>query len=233
MIKHRTGILAALIALFIAVPAIAPAADMSIGAASWYAWWKMEEGDREQNIDPAILYGPILSIGFAPRWSLSSIFLYGKYEFTDPGGGKNDINRFDSDTAINFSINKYVKIFGGPKFMGYTQPGFSHLGLGPALGVGLTLPLSESFFVLWNISGAYLWGEHNEDDPDGDRSTNYVEPGMNTNLSLAYYIDAISTTITLGYRYQIFGTFYDSDRGTDMTHQFRGVTLSAVYSFGL
>ena len=43
----------------------------------------------------------------------------------------------------------------------------------------------------------------------------------------------MSTTVSLGFRYQLFGTYYDRENFHDMTHQFYGITLSAVYAFAL
>jgi len=65
------------------------------------------------------------------------------------------IKRYDSDTALNYSINRYIKLFGGAKAMGYSWKDGSHYGVGPALGIGLTLPLSASLFLLGNLSGLY------------------------------------------------------------------------------
>lgn len=46
-------IVTAIILLF---PGSVKAADMSVGAATWYAWWE-DNGDNEY--DPALLYGPV------------------------------------------------------------------------------------------------------------------------------------------------------------------------------
>ncbi len=233
MIRQRAIAVVLCLLVFMSVPAVSMALDLSLGAATWYAWWKMEQGDQEETFDPALMYGPVLALGFTPRWSLSSIFLYGEFEMENPDG-KETIDRYDSDTALNFAINRYIKLFGGVKIMGYSTSNFTHLGGGPALGAGITLPLSESFFLLWNISGMYLWGDHNEEgEGDEDVSSLYTEPGLNTNLSLAYYIESASTTITLGGRYQLFNIEWESDRQPDMTHQFYGITFSAVYAFAL
>ena len=225
---------AAALAMTLLFSAAARAADLSVGASTWYSWWRFEEGNRTDKFDPALLYGPVLALGFAERWSLSTIFLYGRFE-TDMGPDKSDkIDRYDSDTALNYSINRYIKVFTGPKFMGYYIKGssFSHMAIGPALGIGLTLPVSDSLFVLWNASGALLFGKHKDGKDDGEKSA-YKEPGLNTNLSLAWYLESMSTTVSLGFRYQLFGTYYDREGFGDMTHQFYGITLSAVYAFAL
>ncbi len=233
MIRQRGIAVVLCLIVFMSIPAVSMALDLSLGAATWYAWWKMEQGDREETFDPALMYGPVLALGFTSRWSLSSIFLYGEFTLEEQEGDR-EIDRYDSDTAINFSINRYVKLFGGVKFMGYSMSNFTHRGAGPALGAGITLPLSESFFLLWNLSGMYLWGEHKRKGEDSQEVNSlYTEPGLNTNLSLAYYIESASTTITLGGRYQLFGIEWESERQTEMTNQFYGITFSAVYAFAL
>lgn len=233
--RRKSALCAVTLLLLFAFSAVAHAADLSVGASTWYSWWRFEEGDRKQTFDPALLYGPVLALGFGGHWSLSSVFLYGRFNMDNEDGKSEKIDRFDSDTALNYSINRYIKFFGGAKFMGYAMQGssFSHMALGPALGIGVTLPVSDSLFILWNASGAFLFGKHRDSGSDGQRS-GYTEPGLNTNLSLAWYIESMSTTITLGFRYQIFRTLYNEEENwTDMTHQFYGVTLSAVYAFAL
>lgn len=90
--------------------------------------------------------GPSLSVSFAERWSLSSVFLAGKYlaESTGPAAAgiteklyaympppgdtvmffksryHRNITRYDSDTTIGCSIHRYVKFFIGFKYQGYT-----------------------------------------------------------------------------------------------------------------
>ena len=112
--------------------AAAQAADLSVGASTWYSWWRFEEGNRTETFDPALLYGPVLALGFGGRWSLSTIFLYGRFNMDNEDSKSEKIDRYDSDTALNCSINRYVKFFGGAKFMGYDMQGssFSHMALG-------------------------------------------------------------------------------------------------------
>ncbi|MCU0844330.1 MAG: hypothetical protein MUC76_05320, partial [Spirochaetes bacterium] len=160
-------------------------------------------------------------------------FLYGVYDMEMSPGETQSIKRYDSDTALNYSINRYVKLFGGVKAMGYNWPEGSHYGVGPALGVGLTLPLVDSLFLLGNFSGLYGFGREERDEGMGGGSSAAREAGFNTTLSLAYYIESASTTITLGGRYQWFTIDYADDSGAfpETTLMFYGVTLSAVYSF--
>jgi hypothetical protein len=213
------------------------ALDISIGASTWYAWWDFEDVGRpssdEPDMDPTLLYGPVLAINFSQNWSLTTVFLYGEYEMKQGDGTSQDIKRYDSDTALNYSFNRYIKAFGGFKYMGYDWDEGDHISYGPALGLAFTLPLIENFYLLLNVSGVYLWGTHSEDQDGTKIDEDYVETGVNSNISVAYYIAPASTSINLGFRYQYFKTEYDKDETNDNKHTFYGVTLTAVYSFSL
>jgi hypothetical protein len=214
------------------------ALDISIGATGWYAWWHYHSDDSNQGgdetLDPEPLYGPALAINFSPTWSLTSVFLYGHYDMGgDSGDGPGDMDRYDSDTAINYSFNRYIKAFGGLKFMGYDWDNGDHMGFGPALGIAFTLPLIDNFYLLLNVSGMFLFGKENTDSETGEKAEiDYNEIGVNSNISVAYYIAPASTSIILGFRYQYFEIHYDELQG-DMQHAFYGVTLSAIYSLSL
>jgi len=220
-----------LAAVFIFLPAALYPADLSIGAASWYADWVSYQKGPDPEVTPTFLYGPVISIGLPPDWSITAVFLYGRFTM-DVGNDDSKLSRYDSDLALNYSITRYMKIFGGVKFMGYTWDEGDHYGVGPAAGVGFTLPVSDSLFLLWNFSGMYAFAKEKGNQTGEDYRTNAREPGVNTTLSLAYYIESASTTISLGGRYQWFKILYDKDDSGTSELQFYGATLSAVYSFG-
>jgi hypothetical protein len=215
----------------------AHALDISIGASAWYSWWDFESiGDpssEEPDMGSTLLYGPVLAISFSPTWSLTAVFLYGEYEMDPAGDAKQDIKRYDSDTALNYSLNRYIKAFVGFKYMGYDWDNGDHISYGPALGLAFTLPLIDNFYLLLNVSGVYLWGTHTENGDNGKEENDYIETGVNSNISIAYYIAPASTSINLGFRYQFFKTEYDDEQWHDNKHTFYGVTLSVVYSFSL
>ncbi len=213
----------------------AHALDISIGVSGWYAWWDMKSDDGgDESIDPEPLYGPALAINFSPNWSLTTVFLYGKYKIGDSGDGPGDMDRYDSDTAINYSFNRYIKAFGGFKYMGYDWSDGDHMSYGPALGIALTLPLIDNFYLLLNVSGMYLIGKENGTlETTGEKvEIDYYEIGVNSNISLAYYIAPASTSLILGFRYQYFEIDYDKYQGNSQ-HSFYGVTAAAVYSFSI
>ncbi|HOP63509.1 MAG TPA: hypothetical protein PK358_10125 [Spirochaetota bacterium] len=214
------------------------AVDISAGATTWYSWWDFEEDNTSYtpDIDPTLLYGPALSVKFNDEYNLTFVFLYGKFDMQEGEGSSVEITRIDSDLALNYRLNNYFKLFFGGKYMGYTQDnGFSHLGLGPGAGISAVFPMGWDFYLLGNVSGLYLWGNHEpSDDSTEDSTQKYNEYGFNSSLSLAYYIAPASVTLSIGGRYQYFKTiFEDSDDNEDMTHQFYGVTAAATYSFNL
>ncbi len=146
--------------------------------------------------------------------------------------------------------------------------------LGAGLGFGITIPIVEGLHFQWNLSGLYLNMRFNyhgdffkiETAPAlyipgaGDLKFWYHSYGGNTNVSLAYLISRISSTIILGFRYQlIYNIMYDLDvsdyilnipfadalmahasnrylqqRGNNNKYDhFYGVSFAFVYSFEL
>ena len=104
-----------------------------------------------------------------------------------------------------------------------------HSGFGPGLGLSAVYPLDDNLFLIANLSGFYF--------PKGDESQyTFKEYGMNSTLSLAYYIASASTTISLGGRFQYSkATFSPDDISVtprEPTKQtFYGITLTATYTF--
>ncbi len=229
MIKKAITLLTAAFVI-LALPAASQALQVGVGASAWYADWKFESDQGDTEFGPAFIYGPILTLGFSPQWSLSGVFLYGKFDQTGTGGGPGEITRFDSDVALNYSINQYFKIFAGFKYMGYKFDEGDHTGYGPGFGISIVVPVSDNLFLLGSLSGLYIWGSHDTSRQDYD----YTEPGYNASASLAYRFAGASTVISLGYRYQYFNTRPESSSDdSDINHTFYGVTLSAIYSFSI
>lgn len=102
----------------------------------------------------------------------------------------------------------------------------SDRSLGAGLGFGFTAPIVGGLYFQWNLSGLYLnmrFKYHGdffkvETAPssytpgEGDLRFWYHSYGGNTNVSLAYLISEISSTIILGFRYQLlYNIMYDLD----------------------
>lgn len=231
-----------LITVIVAVRPVA-AADLGIGIAGWYTWWDVDVADRDPDMTSGPMYGPMISFGFAGNWSLSAVFLYGYFKLEGVDYTE-DLYRFDSDVTLNYNITRVLKVFAGVKLMGYrwemdfsgsTDKGVQY-GVGPAAGIGVTVPLTENLFCLVNVSGLYLRGRNTLDsDLGNDQATMLTEYGFNSTLGIAWYIVPASTTLTLGFRYQYFYMVHDNkDEFSYLSHNhFYGVTASAVYAFGL
>lgn len=212
------------------------AADLSVGATAWYTAWDYEDDvDSGVKYDPSFLYGPVLSASFTKDLGMSFVFLYGQFDM-DTGSNTMKLNRYDSDLTLNYRVGNYIKLFAGAKLMGFTwDPDGKHMAIGPGAGMSTTIPLGGDFFILGYISGMYLRG-----DEDGAKGVSYHEKaneyGGNASLSLAYYIQSASTTISLGGRYQQLKIDYDSNNSgntPDSMSKFYGVTFTAVYSFNI
>jgi hypothetical protein len=143
----------------------AHAVDISLGGNLWYNWWQPswygakgkstsltlystpvaqygEADSADYRVDPSLLYGPVLSIRFLDRWSVSSVFVCGKFSSISKGitrgfsiysGAINpavsfqtynrDIFKWESDTTISYSPLRFFKIFAGFKTQGYRYEG--------------------------------------------------------------------------------------------------------------
>jgi hypothetical protein len=225
------------------MPAKAEAAGMSVGASTWYSKMTSKSPGTDTLVSEwSLMYGPVIGIDFAKDWSVSSVFLTGNYRFEEDIPVAINFRRYDSDTTLNYSVFKWLKVFGGLKYMRYDTrdsngviPPFGsaqsrHYTYGPGLGLGLTVPLHESLFALATVSVMRLSGQTSQ---EGFPVTRCIETGYNTAISLAYYIDSMATTLSLGGRYQYFKT---EDRNLDSSNSksaFYGITFAAVYSFSL
>lgn len=225
IIKICCYVLLAAFSFVLVTPAVSHALDLGVGATCWYSWWEFDSDAEDMEFDPGPLYGPVLSLGFSKNWSLTSVFLYGKFDSVSDNGPPN-LKRFDSDTALNYNINRWLKVFAGGKVMGFDYDGGVNIAYGPAAGIGITAPLGGNFFALLNASALYLWGEQ--------ENYNFIEYGYNGTVSLAYYIQSASTVVTAGFRYQLVTLDYENeDQFADAELHFYGVIVSVVYSFNI
>ena len=246
-VKNNLTLLILAIAL---LPAIfsdsskAHAYDITAGATTWYAWGKQYNYQKDKKArfnslvesDPSFLYGPAISVKYDDDFNLTFVFLYGRFE-----SEKSEFKRIDSDLALNYKLNDYLKVFAGLKFLSYgvmpTKLNFfgetnfiiddidTHTSYGTGLGLSATVPIIENLFGLATLSGLYLLGNQKFDiekaiitgPPPGMhieyRSIKiwYHEYGVNTNASIAYYISNWSTVVSLGGRLQYIIADYKSN----------------------
>ena len=214
--------------------------------------------DLNVKSEPAFLYGPTLAMRFNNDFNLTFVFLYGTFDTTKDRGNdfkrKSQYQRIDSDLALNYRLSDYFKVFAGMKFLYYditptkTDSGTftiinidPHISYGAGLGLNATVPIVGDLFVLGTISGLYLWGADKVKigDKDGNNPRNiknsYNEYGINSTLSLAYYIAHYSTVISLGGRFQyIIADYNDNPICLDsIKFTIYGVTLTATYTFNI
>ena len=235
-----------------------------------------ERGLESKKSGPGFLYGPVLSVKFSDDFNLTFVYLYGKFDIEKDNDEdiKHKLKRKDSDIALNYKLNNYFKVFGGLKYIGFnispdreivlgvdatgTIDSVKHDGYGPGFGLSATLPIADNIFLLGTVSGFYLWGKESKGftcesvPPLNTPMFNKIKAdckdrGINSNLSIAYYIAPASTTISLGGRFQYIKTDkYKIKNGSVLTGDFRnyqmpdssttkfyGITLTATYSFGI
>ena len=141
--------------------------------------------------------------------------------------------RVDSDTTALYSINRFFSMFLGFKYTHidyedrcyYTYASYFMYDrrkriineYAPALGFGVAIPLvPHAFFmiikasVLFNVMMPDVRQWHVLLSTDGtaviypeNETFVYYRIGLNSTLNLAYFIAAINTTLTIGFRYQM------------------------------
>jgi hypothetical protein len=260
-----------IISILIATQHKAQAIDITVGATSWYVqseqYYAQDKGGGRFlhntliKSDPALLYGPTLSLRLTNDFNLTFVYLYGNFVTVKDTGNHKSRSKFkrsDSDLALNYRLNDYFKVFAGFKYLSYgitpaedDSKNFklkkidTHSSYGSGLGLSATLPLIGDLFCLGTLSGLYLWGADGvviEELISGvstgnTRSSNisYNAYGFNSTLSLAYYIAQASTVISLGGRFQYLKADYKKNIIYLDSIEFTsyGVTLSAAYTFGL
>ena len=274
----------------------AHAAGFQLGVTYWYAWWKPMFKDwimqgyyrdahlprlvRDYSFVPTGLVGPVFGIDFNDRVNLTAIFVPGKYRFRSsmlelfpvsggafiPSHQDAGIDKYDLDTALNITLNKFVKILIGIKYQNYSyikknmfqlnvgpstifsysEDAVSFNGLSAGFGAGFTFRLYKNLYAMWSLSARYqrpfIIIRHNDltildGMPVPQRQKfipSYNSIGANSVLSLAYLMEDLSTTLSLGFRYQYLYNFGSDtqyvmlDRKSD---HFYGITVALVYAY--
>ncbi len=218
--------------LTVILPVSGYSASFSLGGTLWYATWT-GLGNPINGLGPDPLYGPAVTLGLNPQWSISSVLLTGVYEYDFPDSDiVIKIRRYDSDSAANYAVSRYFRVFAGFKYMKYAMEiqisglpndESTHSSMGPALGFSVVLPLADNVFAIGSLSGMYLSGD--------DGGEEYTEPGFNSQINVAYSFTGAPVVLTAGFRYQYFKTLYNNSEFKDDSVKFYGFTLSALYTF--
>ncbi len=185
------------------------------------------------------------------------------YIYLYPYHTKYLIKRYDSDSAITYSFTRFFSMSLGFKYTKFkyvskestTLPDYLYMEkrnkqydeYAPALGFGFTIPLVDktlylimngsvifNFVTLKETSVSFIWmPTYSFGGPNKPITQHLYRIGMNSALSLAYYVDAINTTFSIGFRYQMFKML-----NTDSTTQvklnklydhFYGITAAVIY----
>ena len=251
--------------LSLIIPHNSYAVDTTAGLTGWYAWgeqYNVQTGKAHNSVidsDPSLLYGPALSVKFNDDFNLTFVFLYSKFNASKNDGGPIEeatFKRIDSDLALNYRLNNYLKAFAGLKYLSYgivpnnddTSFIFEkinpHKSYGAGLGLSATVPIIDNLFGLATLSGLYLFGKDSfttkdmwDSSKQKDVKLFYNEYGFNSNISAAYYISDWSTVISLGYRFQyLLADYKDKDNDVYLDYIrfiIHGVTLTATYTFSI
>jgi len=265
MKKHSLLKFFAILFISAIIPCKLYAFDITIGLTTWYAWgeqYNVQTGQAKNSLiesDPALLYGPALSVKFSDDFNLTFVFLYGKFNAVKNDGGtpeESKFSRIDSDLALNYRLSNYFKVFAGAKYLSYDivpnndDTDFiltkinPHRSYGLGLGFSATIPITGNLFGLATVSGLYLLGNdsfatRNMWLPEikKDVKISYNEYGFNSNLSIAYYLAEYSTVISLGGRFQyLLANYKDKDNGVALDYirfVIYGATLTATYNFSI
>ncbi len=254
--------------------------SISIGAIGQFTWWKPVWQKTPLtvnitsfvpsytfNIKPSYLYGPILSVFFNPAWGLSGSFVYSQYRATTrsytillSGGGYPPLIipvsltrtaiKMDADLLINYVINRYVKIFFGPKYQGYSYTEkaiaskkvmYHSVSLG--FGTSFTVPIVSTFFFQPAISifGLLGWEKRNggsnllgstDKQSNNTLITTANALGANGSLALGYFIQAAHLTLSAGYKAQYIYYFKKSNpQYVNKFDLFHGAFVSLIAIF--
>jgi len=132
-----TCIVLVLCSIILFAPKKAHAVDFGIGMYSYYAWWSPSFRNQYESfeLEPMILYGPVLSISFMDKWSISFLVVqnllvgkemapegnityrssgtFGAYQVEDT----RRMYRFDADLTLSYSLFDQLRLFFGGKYM--------------------------------------------------------------------------------------------------------------------
>lgn len=164
-----------------------------------------------------------ISYSFTGFFKLFAGFKYSNYQYVN-------------DMTVVMLFNPFTAISGREKRR-YDE-------FAPALGVGFTIHLIENFYLL--ITSSVLYNRCHVSSkayvytidavprfyPYPDRRWSVDKIGANAQLSFAYLIQPINTSIAVGFRYQLFKIVKSNPGNDDYSEyydHFYGVTASMLY----
>lgn len=170
-----------------------------------------------------------------------------------------EITKYDLDTTLSYALNETFKIFAGIKYQGYNYDDVYYdissgvvstpisfkiktKSTGPGIGMGITYPLINNFYLLANVSGIYMY---NTTTMPYIKKQSYDITGYSGSVSLSWYKESWSTTFSLGGRYQYLhyknrsdGIYNplsptEDDPFDGKADKFYGLTFTSTYNFSI
>ena len=218
-------------------PVEAAVGDVTIGAMTWFSWWKPVwrnydkfGGTARFDLAPGFISGPVVSTQIDESTTISAVFLYYFYNASDTINFATssfefdrDVHKIESDIIINKQLSGWLKYFFGVKYQGYfynetqsfisgtvvlpSEQSVAFHNFGPGGGVGFTVNILENLYFLPNISLIMLFGYEMTDDAQFSFCL-----GGNITASLAY-VTPWNITIALGGRFQHLHYLYHGHAG--------------------
>ncbi len=264
-----------LISLFLGWPATSPAGTYFFGTKGWYTTWDSGILDwlekdiaisfRENRLDfsahkdPGTGYLAGELLGYQTddaKWSFSlALMMVSSFEQDWHGSagtmelsGDVRLKRYDFDLAVNYTLNKYLKIYGGYKYqdmdldfilsfetmMGAQTDIFrvdsqAHI---PTIGLGAVYPLQKRIVVGGQAGLLYAIIDMKLKTSGADSENIWPHPGLGFNTEAnVTYMPWKNLIFQLGYRYQAFTTKARGPGREDITTSYDityGPTLSLV-----
>jgi len=148
---------------------------IGIGLSFWYAGWEPYWvkglgvlGGSPYKINPAVLFGPVVSIKFKKNLSLSGVFTYGKFKAKSVGyipismlmgaapifvNTKREAARFDLDLTLLYRLTDYFRLYIGLKYLGYKLDDNMQMMINV---MGFTIPVTTKTAIFHNFLGPGL-----------------------------------------------------------------------------
>ncbi len=217
---------------------------VTVGLKMWYATWEETFEEETMESDYGLMYGPVINIrhgkifvglsyltggGFTFEDSWTEYWGYPYYTYVD-FETEIEADRTDMDLSVGYSVNPNVGVFLGYKTLtlDYTASArattkdltveIEEYGdfefSGPAFGVTAHTRIGESRAMLFGtLSYVSLEGENDEE-----------LSGPAIEFGLAYALETMPVSVTLGYKYQKY-------EGEDEEDVFSGLTVGVNYTF--
>jgi hypothetical protein len=196
-------------------------AGLTVGGKVWYA-------DTDGAKDPALLAGPIASLGLGETFWVSGMFLLGSYDIE---GLQEDVDSRDAEGVFGMSY-KILDIGVGARYSVWSLPvpdGFGNqqtedfIQWGPMVYAGLSDSFGESP-IGWYVGGSYMFYDLGDArDLQDDYGDDVIDTFEHYNVEGGLFAHWTHASVTLGYRYKNYINYSDS--------AFQGPAASASFVF--